>query len=78
MSKKDKIHISRGITALCRDEYSDTEASRAHEVIEDVQEAFCIRCNLMFDNQEDYDNHMRKAHKEMIAYEDEFNEDDSV
>jgi hypothetical protein len=60
--------------------YRDEFGTEAYEVIEieDVQEAFCIRCNLMFDNQEDYDNHMRKAHKEMIAYEDEFNEDDSV
>ena len=72
---KNKIHISRGITALCRDEYSDTEASRAHEPDWDnVQE--CIKCSVMFDTEEDYNNHMRKVHKEMIAYEDEISEDE--
>ena len=75
MSKKDKNFL-QNLKSNYNTNYRDEFTPEAHEVIEDVQEAFCIRCNLMFDNQEDYDNHMRKAHKEMIAYEDEIIDED--
>ena len=67
MSKKDK-NWYQNLKANYRDEFADEPDW------DNIQE--CIKCNLMFDNQEDYDNHMREVHKEIIAYEDEINEDE--
>ena len=67
MSKKDK-NWYQNLKDNYRDEFADEPDW------DNVRE--CIKCNLMFDNQEDYDNHMREVHKEIIAYEDEINEDE--
>ena len=55
----------KGVSINYRDEFTD-----------EVYQIECHECSLMFECQEDFDNHMREVHNEIIAYEDEINEED--